>query len=67
MAARALKKLGARAFQPVKVGDIWRKPAVSAKNAAKLKKEAITEGRSAVTLSAHMPVGTESRLSVQPG
>lgn len=44
MAARALRRLGERALQPTKVGDIWHKPAISAKNAAKLRAQTISEG-----------------------
>jgi hypothetical protein len=33
-----LKKLGAAAIEPTQVGSVWRKPAISAKNLAKLKK-----------------------------
>lgn len=46
MASRVLKQLGEKAFQPLKVGDIWHKPAISAKNFAKLKRQTVAEGRS---------------------
>ena len=45
MASRALKQLGEKAFQPLKVGDIWHKPAVSAKALAKLRRQTKAEGR----------------------
>lgn len=45
MAAALLKQLGEKAIHPVKVGDIWRKAAVSAKNLAKERKLALLEGR----------------------
>lgn len=46
MASRVLKQLGEKAFQPLKIGDIWRKPAISAKNFAKLRRQTLAEGRS---------------------
>lgn len=46
MASRVLKQLGEKAFQPLKNGDIWHKPAISAKNFAKLKRQTVAEGRS---------------------
>lgn len=45
MASRALKRLGEKAFQSLKVGDIWHKPAISAKGLAKLRKQTLAEGR----------------------
>ena len=47
MASRVLKQLGEKAFQPLKIGDIWHKPAISAKNFAKLRRQTVAEGRSA--------------------
>ncbi len=46
MASRVLKQLGEKAFQPLKIGDIWHKPAISAKNFAKLRRQTVAEGRS---------------------
>ncbi|KAL0048203.1 hypothetical protein WJX82_009835 [Trebouxia sp. C0006] len=45
MASRVLKQLGEKAFQPLKIGDIWHKPAISAKNFAKLRRQTVGEGR----------------------
>lgn len=45
MAARLLEKLGEAALKPQKVGDVWRKAAISAKNAAKLRREWLLEGK----------------------
>ena len=45
MASRALKQLGEKAFKSLKVGDIWHKPAISAKGLAKLRKQTLAEGR----------------------
>ena len=43
--AHLLAKLGKEALRPQNVGGVWRKAAVSAKNAARLRKEALLEGR----------------------
>lgn len=43
--ANALKKLGEAALKPLKRNDYWLKPKVSARVAADLKKEALSEGR----------------------
>ena len=51
MASRALKQLGEKAFQSVKVGDIWHKPAISAKGLAKLRKQTLAEGRYQIDIS----------------
>jgi hypothetical protein len=48
MASRVLKQLGEKAFQPLKIGDIWHKPAISAKNFAKLRRQTVAEGRSVI-------------------
>ncbi|DBA94287.1 hypothetical protein WJX77_010574 [Trebouxia sp. C0004] len=45
MAFRVLKQLGEKAFQPLKIGEIWHKPAISAKNFAKLRRQTVAEGR----------------------
>lgn len=45
MAAALLKQLGEKALHPVKVGDIWHKAAISAKNLAKERRIALLEGR----------------------
>lgn len=45
MAAALLKQLGEKALRPVKVGDIWHKAAVSAKNLAKERKLTLLGGR----------------------
>jgi hypothetical protein len=46
MASRVLKQLGEKAFQPLKIGNIWHKPAISAKIFAKLRRQTVAEGRS---------------------
>jgi hypothetical protein len=43
--ANALKKFGEAALKPLKRNDSWLKPKVSARIAADLKKEALSEGR----------------------
>lgn len=48
MASRVLKQLAEKAFKPLKIGDIWHKPAISAKNFAKLKRQSVAEGRSVI-------------------
>ena len=45
MAAALLKQLGEKALHPVKVGDIWHKAAISAKNLAKERRIALLLGR----------------------
>jgi len=42
--AHLLAKLGKEALKPAKVGAVWRKPLISAKNMARLKKEYLKEG-----------------------
>ena len=44
MAARLLEKLGKEALQPQLVNGVWRKAAISAKNAARLRKETLLAG-----------------------
>ncbi|KAL3159074.1 hypothetical protein ABBQ32_011072 [Trebouxia sp. C0010 RCD-2024] len=44
MASKALKELGEKAFQPLKVGDIWHKAAISAKSLAKLRRQTLAKG-----------------------
>lgn len=43
--AHLLAKLGKEALRPQRVNGIWHKAAISAKNAARLRKEALLEGR----------------------
>lgn len=43
--AHLLAKLGKEALRPSLVDGVWRKAVVSAKNAARLRKEAVLEGR----------------------
>lgn len=43
--AEILKRFGAEALKPRKFSGVWRKAAISAKNAARLRKEALLEGR----------------------
>lgn len=45
MALRRLLEKGAAALLPQKVGDVWRKAEVSAKSAARLRKQFLAEGR----------------------
>eukprot|EP00887_Chlorella_sp_A99_P001232 scaffold14.g1232.t1 len=43
--AELLKKLGSAALKPRQVGEVWHKASISAKRAAKLRKEALLAGR----------------------
>ncbi len=43
--AHLLAKLGEAALKPQKFGSVWRKAAISAKNAARLRKEWLLEGK----------------------
>lgn len=53
--ASVLAKLGAAALQPSKLGSAWRKPLISGRNAARLRKEAIaTTGYVAVNANAQV-------------
>lgn len=44
MALALLKKLGEAALKPQKVNGLWRKPAISAKNVARLRRESLLAG-----------------------
>lgn len=61
MASRALKHLGEKAFQSLKVGDIWHKPAISAKGLAKLRKQTLAEGR-----YHHIDISRDENVSTNP-
>ncbi|GAB4818433.1 hypothetical protein N2152v2_005479 [Parachlorella kessleri] len=43
--AHLLAKLGEAALKPQKVGDVWRKAAISAKNVARLRREWLLAGK----------------------
>lgn len=43
--AHLLANLGKEALKPQKVGNVWHKAIISAKNAARLRKEALLAGR----------------------
>jgi hypothetical protein len=43
--AHLLAKLGKDALRPQLINGTWRKAAISAKNAARLRKEALLDGR----------------------
>jgi hypothetical protein len=47
MAAALLAKLGAEALRPQYLNGSWRKAAISAKNQARLRREALLAGRCA--------------------
>ena len=49
--AHLLAKLGKEALQPQLIEGVWRKAAISAKNAARLRKEALLAGRLVAHLS----------------
>ena len=40
-----MAKLGEAALKPQKVGDVWRKAAISAKNVARLRREWLLAGK----------------------
>jgi hypothetical protein len=42
--AHLLAKLGKEALKPSKIGNVWHKPILSAKNVARLKKEVLQSG-----------------------
>ena len=44
MALALLKKFGEAALKPQKVNGLWRKPAISAKNSARLRKDTLLAG-----------------------
>jgi hypothetical protein len=45
MSAKRLAELGQAAFKPQLVEGVWRKAVISAKNAARLRKQTLLEGR----------------------
>ena len=51
--AHLLAKLGKDALRPQLVNGTWRKALISAKNAARLRKEAFAEGRSVTMIPIH--------------
>lgn len=51
MAAKVLEKLGKEALRAHFVNGSWRKAAISAKNQARLRREALLDGRSVCSLT----------------